>query len=136
MQFPVSTTVERCTIEIVPRYGETDQSGVIHHSVYPLYFEMGRTELLRANGFAYADLEKAGTFFVVARMEIKYRKPALYDEKLQLETVCTKTTRAKIEHTYYLKRNGLILVEGTTTLACVDNNGKIRNIPEFMYPNK
>lgn len=136
MQFPDCTKIDRCTIEIVPRYGETDQSGVVHHSVYPLYFEMGRTELLRENGLAYADLEKSGTFFVVARMEVKYRRPALYDEKLQLETICTKTTRAKVEHTYYLKRNGQILAEGVTALACVDENGKIRAVPDFMYPSQ
>lgn len=133
MEFPKSTTIDRCTIEIVPRYCETDQSGVIHHTIYPVYFEMGRTELLRANGLAYRDLEKSGTFFVVARLEVKYRRPALYDEKLQLETICTLTTRAKVEHTYYLKRDGLILVEGTSALACVDEKGKIKSIPDFMY---
>ena len=51
--FPEKTKIASCIITIQPRYSETDQGGVIHHSVYPVYFEMGRTELLRANGLAY-----------------------------------------------------------------------------------
>ena len=86
MEFPEHTTVHAHTIEIVPRYAETDKAGVVHHSVYSVWFEMGRTELLRANGLAYKDLETAGVFFVVAEMKIRYRRPAYYDERLLLET--------------------------------------------------
>jgi len=104
MDFPKRTTVQSHTITIVPRYAETDQGGVVHHSVYPVWFEMGRTELLRANSLAYKDLEKAGVFFVVAELCIKYRQPAMYDQKLQLETSCSTITASKIEHTYKLTR--------------------------------
>ncbi len=136
MNFPKRTTVQSHTIEIAGRYAETDQGGVIHHSVYPVWFEMGRTELLRANGLAYKDLESAGVFFVVAELHIKYRRPALYDEKLRLTTSCTKVTAGKVEHTYKLSRNsdGEILAEGSSVLACVDSEGKVRRVPEFMYP--
>ena len=58
--FPERTTVDQCTITIVPRYSETDQSGVVHHTVYPVWFEMGRTELLRANGLAYSVWKSCG----------------------------------------------------------------------------
>jgi len=57
MEFPGRTTIHNHTITIVPRYCETDQSGVAHHSVYSIWFEMGRTELLRVNGLAYKNLE-------------------------------------------------------------------------------
>ena len=135
--FPERTTVDQCTITIVPRYSETDQSGVVHHTVYPVWFEMGRTELLRANGLAYSDLEKAGVYFVVAELTVKYRRPTFYDEPLELITACTKITPARVEHTYTLKRpsTGLILCEGTSILACVDAQGKPRRMPEFMYPD-
>ena len=93
MNLPEKTTLKSCTITIQPRYSETDQGGVIHHSVYPVYFEMGRTELLRANGMAYKDLEAAGVFFVIAELRIKYRRPAFYDEKLNLETIIHKRYR-------------------------------------------
>lgn len=136
MGFPERTTVQSHAITIVPRYAETDKAGVVHHSVYPVWFEMGRTELLRANGLAYKDLEETGVFFVVAEMNIKYRRPALYDEKLRLETRCAGVTASKVEHSYKLVRedNGLILAEGRTVLACVDSGGKVRRMPEFMYP--
>lgn len=136
MDFPDCTKIPSYTIEVVPRYAETDQSGVIHHTVYPVWFEMARTELLRVNGLAYSDLEKAGVYFVVAELTCKYKRPAFYDETLELTATCTKITSARVEHTYVLKRKstGIILVEGTTILACVDVDGKVRRMPEFMYP--
>jgi acyl-CoA thioester hydrolase len=138
MDFPQSITISSHTITIVPRYAETDKGGVVHHSVYPVWFEMGRTELLRANGIAYKDLEEAGILFVVAEMHIKYRRPAEYDQKLQLETTCTNVSAGKVEHTYKLTRcsDGILLAEGNSILACVDDGGKVRRIPEFMYPKE
>ncbi|MCK4887685.1 MAG: acyl-CoA thioesterase, partial [Planctomycetes bacterium] len=82
MNFPEKITIASCKTTILPRYAETDQGGVIHNSVYPIWFEIGRTELLRANKVAYKDLEAASIFFVVAEINIKYRRPAFYDEKL------------------------------------------------------
>lgn len=136
MDFPKRIAIKSHTITIVPRYAETDKAGVVHHSVYPVWFEMGRTELLRANGLAYKDLEETGVFFVVAELNVKYRRPAFYDEKLRLETICTGVTASKVEHSYKLMReeSGLVLAEGTSILACVDSEGKVRRIPEFMYP--
>ena len=140
MNFPEKTTVQSCTITIQPRYNETDQAGRVHHSVYPVYFEMGRTELLRANRLAYKDLEASGVFFVIAELHIKYRRPAFYDEKLELLTTCTAVSASKVEHSYKLTRPqpsaglGEILGEATSILACVDEHGKIRRIPDFLYP--
>jgi len=135
-EFPEYLSIDTHKIEIVPRYAETDQAGVVHHSVYPIWFEMGRTELLRVNGVAYTALEAAGIFFVVAEMQLKFRKPALYDDRLELETVCSKVSAAKVEHTYRLTRPGdsTLLAEGRTILACVDSEGKVRRVPKFMYP--
>jgi acyl-CoA thioester hydrolase len=136
MEFPNKVTINSHIIKIRPRYCETDQGGVVHHSVYPIWFEMGRTELLRANGIAYKDLEQAGVFFVIARLEIKYRQPAKYDEQLELTTTCTSVTTCKIEHSYQLKRvcDSAVLAEGSSTLACLDKEGKINRMPEFLYP--
>ena len=131
-------TLASHTITIVPRYAETDRGGVIHHSVFPVWFEMGRTELLRANGIVYKDLETEGIFFVVAEMHIKYRRPVFYDESLRLETACSKVGVAKIEHTYRLLRaeNGLLLTEASSVLACVGPDGKLHRVPGFMYPQE
>ena len=121
MDFPEKISIESHTITVVPRYAETDKAGVVHHSVYPVWFEMGRTELLRANGLVYKDLESKGIYFVVARLEIKYRQPAVYDEELELETRCSNMTSAKVEHSYTLRRasDGVILAEGSSALACL-----------------
>jgi acyl-CoA thioester hydrolase len=136
MDFPKRTSIKSHTITIRPRYSETDQGEVVHHSVYPVYFEMGRTELLRANGLAYKDLEATGVFFVVAELNIKYRMPAKYDEELLLETTCSEVTAGKVKHNYKLTRksDGTFLTEGWSVLVCVDKDGKIRRMPEFMYP--
>ncbi|MBE0536220.1 MAG: acyl-CoA thioesterase [Phycisphaerae bacterium] len=125
---------ESHTITIVPRYCETDQAGVVHHTVYGVWLEMGRTELLRANGYVYRDLEKTGVFFVVVDMAIRYRRPAFYDEQLELTTTCTGMSMARVEHSYLLKRptTGVVLAEGKTTLACVDAEGKVQRVPEYM----
>lgn len=136
MDFPERVTIQSDTIEIIPRYCETDKAGVVHHSVFGIWFELGRTELLRVNGLAYKDLESAGVNFVVAELSIKYRRPARYDEKLLLETTCSKVTASRIEHRYKLFRisDNAVLAQGSSVLACINSNGKIRQIPEFMYP--
>jgi len=138
MEFPERVTIHSGIIRVVPQYSDTDQSGVVHHSVYPIWFEMGRTELLRANGLAYKDLEKAGVYFVVAELRVRYRAPSFYDEPLELKTECSNVTAAKIEHKYTLTRkaDGALLAQGSSLLACVDANGKIRRIPGFMYPQE
>ena len=121
-------------VEIVPRYAETDQGGVVHHSVYPVWLEMGRTELLRINGLAYKNLEQAGFAFVVAELRIKYRRPVFYDEPLILETRQTRVSASRVEHTYRLthRDSGVLAAEAATTLACVDDTGKLRRVPDFM----
>ena len=131
-----AVTLSSHTIPIVPRYAETDRGGVIHHSVFPVWFEMGRTELLRANGIVYKDLEEEGIFFVVAELRIEYRRPVFYDEELRLETTCSNITAAKVEHTYRLfrGRDGLLLTEGSSVLACISADRTVRRVPEFMYP--
>jgi len=136
MEFPERITINSHAIKIRPRYCETDQGGVVHHSVYPVWFEMGRTELLRVNGLAYKNLEQSGIFFVMARLEVRYRQPAMYDEELELVTTCTNVTASKIEHSYQLKRvcDEALLAEGSTTLACLDKSGKVRRMPGFLYP--
>lgn len=135
MEIPQRVTIKSHRITVIPRYSETDKAGVVHHSVYPVWFEMGRTELLRVNGMAYKDLEDSGVYFVVARLEIKYRFPAQYDEELELETICSAVTASKVVHEYKLTRcsDRVIVAEGSSVLACVNDEGKIRRMPEFMY---
>jgi acyl-CoA thioester hydrolase len=118
------------TITFRVRYPETDAMGFVHHSRYLQYFEMGRVELLRSLGHSYADLERAGILFVVVRAEVRYKSPARYDDELSLTTRIEKQTHVRIDHTYELRRDQTLLAEGSTTIACVDRDGNLRQIPE------
>lgn len=121
-------------MEIRVRYAEVDAMGLLHHSRYWVYFEMGRTELLRQGGVAYAELEKAGVFFVVAKVAGKFHAPARYDDLLTLTTQITRLGAARIDHAYQLcrKSDGLLLASAQTTIACVDRQGRIIAIPDFV----
>src|SRR5213080_2772333 len=98
------------TITIRVRYPEADPMGYLHHSRYLQYFEIGRIELLRALGHSYADLEQQGVFFVVVKVECRYKAPARYDDELTLTTRVVRQTHVRIDHAYELRR-------GTTLLA-------------------
>ena len=120
------------TITIRVRYPEVDPMGYLHHSRYFQYFEMGRVELLRSMGHSYAELEKAGIFFAVVKVECRYRAPARYDEELTLTTKIVKRTTVRIDHQYHLKRGDTLLAEASTTIACVNRNGELQPIPDFL----
>ena len=92
------------TIMLRVRYSEVDAMGYLHHSRYLQYFELGRIELLRAIGFSYADLERQGIYFVVAKAEVRYKAPARFDEELSLTTRLARQTPVRYEHAYELRR--------------------------------
>jgi acyl-CoA thioester hydrolase len=106
--------------------------GVLHHSIFLQYFEMGRVELLRAVGFRYADLEREGIFFAVTKVEVKYRAPARYDDELTLTTRVVRQTHVRIDHTYELRRGETLIAEAATTIACLDRDGQVSTIPEAL----
>src|SRR5262245_55948323 len=85
------------------RYVECDPMGVMHHSQYLPYLELGRTELLRAAGISYRELEERDVLFVVTKITINYKRPARYDDELALTTRITRMTAVRIEHAYELK---------------------------------
>ncbi|MEX2560478.1 MAG: thioesterase family protein, partial [Pirellulales bacterium] len=99
---------------------------------YLTYFEIGRTELLRANGFDYRKIEEGGLFMVIVEMSCRYRRPARYDDVLRLKTSTVRVTPARIEHSYALERGQELLAEGQSTLACVDREGNLRRVPAWL----
>lgn len=115
-------------IEIRVRYCETDAMGFLHHANHAAYFEMGRTELFRAAGGDYRELESTGLFLVVTKLDCRYHRPARYDDVLTLETRLSRVTAAKIEHEYRLHRAGELLAEGKSTLACVNRDGVVQRV--------
>ena len=120
------------TQQIRVRYPEADPMGYVHHSRYLQYFEMGRIELLRANGHSYADLEKAGVFFVVVKIEVRYKAPARFDDELILLTKIDRQTPVRIEHVYEIKKGQTVVATGASTIACVDATGQLKEIPGFL----
>jgi acyl-CoA thioester hydrolase len=124
--------MESAEITIRVRYAETDRMGLLHHANYLVYFEQGRTELLRSRGLAYKDLEDQGYLLVLTKMEIRYRSPARYDDLVTLRTTIVRTTAVRIDHRYELFRDGVLLAEGSSTLACVDRDGRVQALPELL----
>ncbi len=126
---------EQFEYELRVRYAECDPMRVAHHSVYPVWLEAARTEMLRHQGTVYRDMEAQGIHFVVVRMSLRYRQPARYDDLLTIRTrVIPSETNGraalKIDHKYEILRDDKVLATARTTLACVDANGTLRPIPD------
>ena len=114
------------------RYQETDGQGVVHHANYLTWLELGRVELLRAAGHSYRELEEHGIFLVVAEANIRYYLPARFDDLLRLVTTAVRAKGARIEHRYGLFRGAELLAEATTTIACIDQTGRVSRLPEWL----
>jgi acyl-CoA thioester hydrolase len=123
-------------ISIRVRYAETDRMGLLHHANYLVYFEQGRTELLRSCGLTYKELEDQGFLLVLSKVEVRYRSPARYDDLLTLKTCVVRTTAVRIDHAYEVFRESTLLAEGSSTLACVDRDGKLQELPPFWRMKK
>lgn len=134
-------------IQLRVRYDEVDPMGFVHHSNYLRYFEIGRTELLRASGGCYRDMEAAGQLVVVVRVDCRFRKPAKYDDLIRIHTRIDRVTAAKIIHEYKITRVGETqanetqanetgtdetLVDATVTLAVIDRTGTLQRVPESL----
>jgi acyl-CoA thioester hydrolase len=114
------------------RYAETDRMGLLHHANYLIYFEQARTELLRSLGLTYRDIEDQGFLLVLTKIEVRYKRPAHYDDVLTIRTFVERTTAVRIDHRYEVSRDGLLIAEGNTTLACVDREGRPQALPEAL----
>jgi acyl-CoA thioester hydrolase len=113
------------------RYAETDQMGHAHHMNYLAWFELGRTELMRANGLSYAGLEQEGILLPVARAELDYRQGAGYDEQVWILSRVKQVRSRSVTFAYEAVRakDEALLARGTTTLVCTDSDLRLRRIP-------
>jgi acyl-CoA thioester hydrolase len=121
---------ESAEITIQVRYPECDPAGVAHHSVFAIWMEIARTELLRKQGVAYADLAAQGVLFVVARLSVRFRKPVFYDQTIQVRTWITASAHTKVDHAYKMYCGDNLVMTGETTLICIDHEGNVRAIPD------
>ncbi len=124
--------------ELRVRYQETDQSGVVYHSNYFNYFEVGRTELLRSLGAPYRHLEEQGLRLTVVEACARYLLPARYDDLIRVETRLSSMAGARVAFlTRVLRIEGrmplTLLATGSTALACLDAvSGRPRRLPRAL----
>ena len=116
----------RITIRV--RYPEADPMGRLHHANLLVYFEMGRTELLRERGLVYAEMEARGRYIAIAEANVRYRAAARYDEELVVETLVREVRGARVVFANRLLREGAggetLIAEAEITGALVDARGR------------
>jgi len=116
------------------RYAETDQMGIAHHANYLIWFETGRSDLCRARGFSYKEMEdQDGALLVVAESYCRYKQPAYYDEALLIRTRIGEVRSRSIRFVYEVFRESgdELVAEGETLHLVTDKDKKVRTLPEI-----
>ena len=126
--------MKKGVVEVRVRYAETDQMGVVYHSNYLNYLELGRVEWLRSLGYSYAELEKKGVLLPVVHAELYYRFPARYDELIRVETEVSFIGKSSIEFSSQLfNEMDALVLEGKVRLVCLNADVfKPISIPEDL----
>lgn len=116
------------------RYAETDPMKYVYYGNYAAYFELGRVELFRSIGISYDEIEKLGIWLPVSDYNIKYLKPALYDQKLEIHTYVKKIPGVRIEFEYEIYNEEKIkITKAHTTLFFLDAaTNKVIKCPDFL----
>lgn len=115
------------------RYAETDQMSLVYHPHYLVWCEMGRTELMRQLGFAYANIERGGTLLAVAEVAIRYARAARYDDEIRVLTRIDNVQSRTITFSYRIYREDgpqlELLATASTKLVAIDANGTTKRLP-------
>lgn len=116
------------------RYAETDQMGIVYHGNYAQYLEMGRIEWLRRYGISYRQMEESGIILPVVSLCLNFKKSALYDDLITVETRLKKIPLVKIEFDYIItNEENDILAEANTVLAFMDKDkNRPMKCPEYI----
>jgi acyl-CoA thioester hydrolase len=111
-------------------YEDTDLAGVVYYANHLKFLERGRTEALRAGGVSQARLKaETGVVFLVTRVEADYRRPALFDDLLTVETAVAEIGRASVTMDQRVLRGETALVEARVRLAAVGPDGRATRLP-------
>ncbi len=115
-------------------YGDTDKMGVAYNANYLRWFEMGRTEMFRHLGVTYREIEDRGIILPVSEAWVKYLRPAVYDDLLNITVALNPGVRAGMKFDYEIYRNdeGELLAKGYTRHACITPEGKVVRPPHFL----
>ncbi|MFA5859101.1 MAG: YbgC/FadM family acyl-CoA thioesterase [Elusimicrobiota bacterium] len=116
-------------------YEDTDCGQVVYYSNYLRFFERSRTEFMRERGVDIKDMMARDVHFVVTRIEVDFKAPAMYGDVLQIETSITEGTKVRFEFSYIIREkiSQRVLVTGKTVIACITDNSKPQRIPQDVY---
>lgn len=114
------------------RYAETDAMGIVHHAVYPVWMELGRSDLLRELGQSYAAWEGRGVMMSVTELRVRYRAPARYDELVEVCTRLREAGRRKVVFAYEVRRGETRLAEGESLHVVTGRDGRARVMPDDL----
>lgn len=90
----------------IVRYAETDQMGIVHHSNYPIWFEAGRTDLIKKAGLPYSEIEKSGIMLPLIELNCKYISASRYEDEVRVHTTLKEFTKTRIIFSYQTYVNG------------------------------
>jgi len=126
--------LKRNQVNIRVIYADTDAMGIVYHTNYIKWFEIGRTEMLRGMGIVYAKMEAQGYNLPLTEVYCNYLFPAQYDQIIVVETELEYLKRASMKFLYTIwdEDREKALVEGYTIHACTNKMGKIVRIPSFI----
>jgi len=126
------TAETRSVSRVRVRYAETDKMGVVYHANYFVWFEVGRTDLLRTLGWSYREMEAAGVSLPVIEAHCQYHRPAKYDDELEVRAQGRMLSPVRMEFTYQVVRSEdqVVAASGRTVHAALDRAGKPCRLPE------
>ena len=119
------------TTELRVRYAETDQMGVVYHSNYLIWCEIGRTDYIRSLGTPYVELERNGVALAVSQASLRCHAPARYDDVVRVETSLTEVRSRTVTFDYVIAHagTGARLATARTILVSLDREGKVSALP-------
>lgn len=113
------------------RYAETDQMGIVYHSNYLVWFEVGRSELFRELNLPYTQFEEQGLGLAVVEANCRYRKPSRYDDELVIVTKIDHMSSRTVTFSYLVYREETLLTEGKTVHVFINKEGRPADVREY-----
>lgn len=117
---------------VIVRYAETDRMGIVHHSVFPIWYELARTEFIKLTGMTYSKMEASGVMTPLVDLTCHYIRPAEYEDELVIKVWVGKLTPARIEFNYEVYHDQILINTGSTVHAWVGKDLKPLNLKKNL----
>lgn len=130
---PLDAESSQSLVQVRVRFDETDAMGIVHHGRYLGFLEIARVEWLRKRGIRYADWAAMGRHLAVVEASCKYMQSARFDDLLDIEVTLSELRAASLRFVYVIRRGGVVLTEGMTRHACIDDDGKLCRLDDTMF---